>query len=71
MRCGFFDAFEAHDAFANGVADEVGAVSGVELGHDVGLVRFDSLDADVELVGDALVGEALGDELQDFALAAR
>src|SRR3990172_5978372 len=60
---------EADEALAQGVADEVGAVLGVELGHDVGAVRLDGLDADVELLGDLLVGGALGDELEHLALA--
>jgi len=40
---GLFDAFEANDALTDGVADQVGAVAGVELGHDMGLVGFDRL----------------------------
>ena len=40
---GLFHAFEAHDALADGVADEVRAVAGVELGHDVRLVRLHRL----------------------------
>src|SRR6185312_15355834 len=65
----FLNAFEANNALADGVTNEVGAIAGVELGHDVRLVRFHGLHADVELVGDALVRVPLGDELKHFAFA--
>src|SRR3989304_4812910 len=61
---------DPHQALAQGVADKVGAVPGVQLAHDVGLVGLDSLDADEELLRDALVGVAFGDELEHLALAA-
>src|SRR6185312_16526410 len=32
-------------------------------------VEFDGVVADAEALGDSLVGEALGEELEDFALA--
>src|SRR5215208_2522568 len=59
---------EADQAALERVADKVGAVLSVQLAHDVRLVRLDSLDADHQLVRDALVRAPLGDELEHLAL---
>ena len=55
-------AVGTHDALADGVADEVRAVLGVQLRHDVRLVRLYRLDADEGKLGrDARIRVALGD----------
>lgn len=41
----------------------------VEFFHDVLAVFFDGFDADAESGGDLFVGQALGDELEDFGFA--
>ena len=56
--------------FAQRVANEVRAVLGVQLRHDVRLVRLDRLHADHEVVGDLLIGAPFGNELQHLALSA-
>ena len=65
----FLIGLEADEAFADGVFDEFGAVVEVELLHEVGAVGFDGFDGDDELLGDLAVGEAVGDEGEDFAFA--
>ena len=60
---------EADEAFADGVLDEFRAVVEVEFLHEVGAVGFDGFDGDDELFGDLAVGEAVGDEGEDFAFA--
>ena len=57
------------DLVADGVADDVGGGVEVELAHQVGAVRIGGLDADAEHLGNFLGGLALGDELDDLALA--
>ena len=52
-----------------GVADGLGAVACAGLGEDVIDVRFDGCAADHERGGDLGVGEAGGDEFEDFDLA--
>src|SRR4051794_10807246 len=42
-----------------------------QLGHDVGAVDFDGARADPQVVGDGLVGEALGETIQDLTLTRR
>jgi hypothetical protein len=44
-------------------------VAHAELGEDVADVELDGAGADEELVGDLLVGEALAEQRQNFALA--
>ena len=61
---------DADEALTQGVADQVGAIAGMELAHDVSLVGLDGLHADEELLADALVRVTFGDELEHFALAA-
>jgi hypothetical protein len=56
-------------AFADGVANEPRRLVDVELAHDGRAVRIGRLHADTEDLGDLLRRLALGDELQDFALA--
>src|SRR2546426_4133452 len=56
---------------ADGVPDDAGRVWRVELLHDPGPVRLDSLGADAEELGDLLRRVTLRDELQDFALPRR
>src|SRR6266446_1320958 len=60
-----------HDPFTDGEADDLGGVVEVELLHDVLAVTLDGVDAEREDAGDLFVGLALGDELQDLALASR
>jgi Uma2 family endonuclease len=59
------------EAGADGVADEFGAVVHGELGHQVGAVGLDRLDADAEGVGDGAVAEAERHLAQHLALARR
>ena len=47
----------------------LGAALHVELAVDVVDVLLDRADRDDELVGDRLIGEASGDQVQDLALA--
>ena len=56
---------------ADGVPDELGHVVGVELPHDVGAVALDGLSAQIEEVGDPLVGVAARDQPEDLPLAQR
>ena len=51
---------------AQGVEGSLGAVGKVELAEDVADVGADGAFADNKLVGDGDVGEATGDEPQDF-----
>jgi len=57
------------DVVADGVEDELGEGVEIEFEHDVGAVGFGGVDADVEEIGDFLVGLAFGEELEDFAFA--
>ena len=52
-------------------AHEVGGVLGAELFHDAGAMHLDGAGRDAELAAGLLVGLAVGDELQHFALARR
>ena len=60
---------DADDLFLDGVLHELGLVVDIELAHQVELVGFDGLDAQVEVGGDFLDGPALGEHLEDFAFA--
>lgn len=51
------------------VADHLGTGGRPELGHDVGTVALDRPDADVELLGDLLVGMTKGEQTQHLTLA--
>ena len=51
------------------VADHLGTGGRPELGHDVGTVALDRPDADVELLGDLLVGMTKGEQTQYLTLA--
>ena len=54
---------------ADRVADELDAVAHAELAQQVRAVRLDGLLGQVQRLGDLLVGEGLGDQLQHFLLA--
>ena len=54
---------------ADSVADNIRREVEVELAHQVGAVRLGGLDADAEHFGDPLGGLALGNKLDDLALA--
>lgn len=49
--------------------DGLSAAFDVEFGEQVGGVCFDGVDGDEEFVGDFLVGEAGGEEFEDFVFA--
>src|SRR5215468_4978628 len=59
------------DAIAYSVANECRGRREVELAHDGSAVRLNGLEADVQEIGDLLVGVALGDELHDTAFPMR
>src|SRR4051794_33135296 len=59
------------DRFAQGDRDGLRAVVGLELGEDVPHVALDGLLADEELLRDVCVRHAIGQELEDLALATR
>ena len=54
---------------ADGVADEGGRLTDVQLAHELDPVGFDGFDAQAQAPGDLLGRLALGDELQDLALS--
>src|SRR5262249_52907139 len=54
-----------HDLIAYRVANERRWRREFELAHDGGAVRLNGLEADVQEIGDLLVGVTLGDELND------
>ena len=56
---------------ADGVAHQFGGGTQLELLHRRGAVGLDRLDADLEQIRNLLVDLALGDQLDDFALAVR
>ena len=62
-------SLEAGQTLPDGVLHEVGDLVQVQLVHDVAAMRLYGLAAEAEQFGDVLVGVALGDELEDFALA--
>src|SRR5439155_1748012 len=64
-------AASGDDVLPHREADQVGGGVEVELLHDPLAVRLDGVDADREDASDLAVHLALGDELQDFALAVR
>ena len=61
-------ASEGHEAVAGGQVDGLGAALGAELGQDRRDVELDGVVADGEALGDGLVGQALGDEVEYLAL---
>ena len=59
------------DLVALGPQRGLRAVGDADLREDAGQVRLDRLLADLEPARDQLVGQALGDEREDLALARR
>ena len=63
---------EGDEPGAQRVLDDLGHVVQVELAHGVGAVAVDGLAAEPEQLGDRLLLRvALGDQLEDLALASR
>lgn len=57
--------------FSNGVFRQLGDAVHLELLHHVAAVGLDGLDPQVQMIRNFLCAHALGDELQDLALAGR
>src|SRR5262245_32132783 len=68
-RVGSGRGLQLDEPLPEGVADEPGGVVNVELRHDVSAMRLGGLHTDVEQLSDLLRGLALGDQLEDLALA--
>src|SRR5213076_597953 len=62
-------ALQADQAAANGLDDGLGPRRGPQLHHHAVDVELGRVVADAEAVGDQLVGQALGEQLDDLALA--
>src|SRR5215510_10856866 len=60
-----------HDLIAYRVPNERRGRREVELTHDATAMRFNGLEADVQEIGDLLVGVTLGDELNDPTFTVR
>ncbi len=59
------------NAILDGIGYQAGGIMKVKLLHDVVTVRVYRPDADMQNLGNLLVGVSLGDKLQHFALASR
>src|SRR3982074_486408 len=58
-----------NNAFADSVEDELRNAVEIELSQNVAAMRLHGMGTETENRGDLLVGLALGDQLQDLALA--
>ena len=63
------ESCQLDDAKLSGSGNGFRAVVGVEFAEDVAVMDFDCVEGEVEAVGDLLVGQAFGDELEDFEFA--
>ena len=57
------------DVVADGVAHQLADAVQIEFALDIDAVRVHGLYADLQLGGDSFTGQALGDELDNLALA--
>src|SRR5215204_1486387 len=67
---GSWPSFPGATAFVRPHGD-LDSVAGIELAHEAGEVRFDGAEADVQLVGDLVVGPPMGHGDEDLLFPAR